>query len=105
MRGISTLLFVSLLTFSAPAGAANGYVRLGFKPLSLIPDWIFANPDGSLIVGGTSSRPGDMNGFITKLTPTGTLDRAFGTDGWVHFEELPQDMKVLPDGRILMAGA
>lgn len=73
-------------------------------------------PDGSIIAGGmlrTSSDTVDF--YMRKFTPTGAVDTSFGTNGVVRTNfhsrfdgvptyDIPQILKVQPDGKILFAG-
>lgn len=73
-------------------------------------------PDGSLIAGGRHSDinlRGDF--YMRKFTASGAIDTSFGTNGFVrtnfhirtdgvHGNDIPQVLKVQPDGKILFAG-
>ena len=69
---------------------------------------IASGPDGTLVTGGTACFGVDTfvcNGMIARFTSSGALDTSFGGgDGFVMVANnagQPQDVTVLPDGRIL----
>ena len=74
-------------------------------------------PDGSVIAGGRHVNRNRSNGdfYLRKFTPSGAVDTTFGTGGFVRTtfhtrydgvpgNDLPQVLKVQPDGKILFAG-
>lgn len=77
-------------------------------------------PDGSIIAGGRHVDSGGNGDFyLRKFTPSGAVDAAFGTNGFVranfftgfdsggqpyYSTDIPLVVKVQPDGKILMAG-
>lgn len=64
--------------------------------------------DGKIVVAGVFG--GDVGGFtVFRFLPGGELDPDFGTGGFrtdslSDFVEFPQDLAILPDGRILSVG-
>ncbi|HEX8249560.1 MAG TPA: FG-GAP-like repeat-containing protein [Pyrinomonadaceae bacterium] len=64
-------------------------------------------PDGKIVVAAWNS--GEQNNFIAlRLNPNGTLDTTFDGDGLAATNfglgTRPQDLKIQPDGKIVMAG-
>ncbi len=70
-------------------------------------------PDGKIVVGGTSGRPSPATGFdpaIIRLNPDGSLDTTFDGDGKAFSTPTPDrrdglnDIAVQYDGKIVTAG-
>jgi uncharacterized delta-60 repeat protein len=64
-------------------------------------------PDGKIVVAAWNS--GEQNNFIAvRLNPNGTFDTTFDGDGMAATNfglgTRPQDLKIQPDGKIVMAG-
>ncbi len=64
--------------------------------------------DGKILVAGHSNRLGVNDFFMIRFSPAGAVDSAFGTGGIVSTDlsgsDVLNDMEVLSDGRILLAG-
>ena len=108
------LALLALLLVAAPASARPGDLdgRFGDRGRAVLAVGetssharaIALQPDGKLIVAGTSTRGTWM---VSRLTASGRLDRSFGERGHVrvgkgHGE--PFDVVVRPDGKILVGG-
>ncbi|MBV2167621.1 MAG: hypothetical protein KUL82_02830 [Bdellovibrio sp.] len=68
-------------------------------------------PNGDLLVAGDSNAQGSRDILLFKLDPSGQLVSDFGTDGvslidvsQKKYTDSAQDLKVLPDGHIMVAG-
>lgn len=68
-------------------------------------------PNGDLLVAGDSDAQGSRDILLFKLNPSGQLVSDFGTDGvslidvsQKKYIDSAQDVKVLPDGHIIVAG-
>ena len=66
-------------------------------------------PDGKILVGGTSEAPVGMFYTLVRLNSEGTFDSTFGTNGKVHTQLFTglsgiQSIVVLPSGKILTGG-
>lgn len=75
-------------------------------------DWatgVISNPDGTILVSGTTGDGAAAEGFLLRLTSTGSMDTSFHTDGIVTFtvdgdgDEMVC-MKPYEDGRVVIAG-
>ncbi len=76
----------------------------------LHPQKIALQPDGKILVAGTSAgENGGQDLFLVRFTQWGTVDSTFAKTGMVRadvsFEDRVDDMTVLPDGRIVLSGA
>lgn len=64
---------------------------------------------GRVVVAGSSNTGTSHDLFVLRLTTTGVLDNSFGSNGLVFTEaggeETAYDLVLLPDGKILAAGA
>ena len=71
---------------------------------------VHALPDGKILVAGTTRSPAnDVDGFLMRLNPDGTLDAAFGAGGVVQAHltdghDVFAHMVVQPDGKIVTLG-
>ena len=67
-------------------------------------------PDGKILVAGTMRSPAnDVDGFLMRLEPDGTLDASFGAGGVMHAHltdghDVFAHMVVQPDGKIVTLG-
>jgi uncharacterized delta-60 repeat protein len=83
-----------VVSFSSGDDLASGMVVLG---------------DGSILVAGSRSGHPNYDAVVAKFNPQGNLDQTFGTGGISAFSaslftDRAQDIGVLPDGRMLVAG-
>src|SRR5207237_3316133 len=61
-------------------------------------------PDGKILIAGTFQNvAGFVYGRIARLNPDGTIDLTFNTNG-IGANNQINDIKLLPDGKILIAG-
>jgi uncharacterized delta-60 repeat protein len=70
---------------------------------------VVVQPDGRIVVGGSSSGPADLDFLLFRLLPDGSLDPDFNYDGTVITAVGRADDEILalalqPDGKILAAG-
>jgi uncharacterized delta-60 repeat protein len=67
-----------------------------------------AQPDGRVIVAGTSGNPSEEDFALARFNADGTLDTTFGTNGQVRTDlgasDTVEDVTLQPDGKILVAG-
>jgi uncharacterized delta-60 repeat protein len=66
-------------------------------------------PDGRILVAGNSNASGSVDFLVHRLQADGSSDPTFGTGGLAllpitNGNDIPEDMVVLPDGRILVIG-
>ena len=66
-------------------------------------------PNGKIVAVGNSLGPVNLDFAVARFNPDGSLDTTFSDDGKATFDpnggtQGAQDVKVLPDGRILLAG-
>jgi uncharacterized delta-60 repeat protein len=82
---------------TTPPGAAAGYA-------------VAIQPDGKILVGGTTAAPSSYAFALLRYLPDGTMDRSFGEGGMVvsDFDALENEyigtLTVEPHGRILAGG-
>lgn len=66
-------------------------------------------PDGKIVVAGSAVAAGDADFYLARYLPDGTLDPMFGAGGAVRTSlgglDWAGGVAVLPDGRIVVAGA
>ena len=70
---------------------------------------VSVQPDGKILVGGTSSIGGNTGVFVARLYPDGSLDNSFGVNGvsqptFAVPDVTCNDMALQPDGKIVVAG-
>ena len=94
---------------SLDSSFGNGGIQTLGLYLAQYLEWpeIAVQPDGSVLtftgIGDGVSNPVSV---LTRLTPSGVLDEAFGNRGIVTFDRnfIPSAIAVRPDGTILVAG-
>ncbi|NOX81377.1 MAG: hypothetical protein GXP57_09895 [Deltaproteobacteria bacterium] len=70
---------------------------------------VVVQPDGKIVVGGSSSNSADLDFAVIRYNPDGTLDSSFNSDGMVttavgRGDDEISALAVQDDGRILAAG-
>lgn len=70
---------------------------------------VVVQPDGKIVVGGSSSNSADLDFAVIRYNPDGTLDSSFNSDGMVttavgRSDDEISALAVQDDGRILAAG-
>lgn len=70
---------------------------------------LVVQPDGKIVVGGSSSNSADLDFAVIRYNPDGTLDPSFNSDGMVttavgRGDDEISALAVQDDGRILAAG-
>ena len=91
-----------------PTFGNGGIANLIFTDGGFNTSAVVSLPDGSIVVAGDLDS-GDLS--VVKLTAAGTLDPSFGTDGRVVLPATAAggsqaaDIKILPDGRMLVLGS
>jgi len=114
------LLLVFLVSYSVYAGGTlDPNFGTGGKVSFHVNGTDFARaavlqPDGKIVMVGSSSPPGQSGGFwsfaVARLNTDGTLDNTFGTNGKVRTdfgtlqEDVAQAVALQPDGKIVVGG-
>jgi uncharacterized delta-60 repeat protein len=84
---------------------SGGKASVGVTGRTLIGGEVLQQPDGKLLVSGSSVIGSYDTFFITRLTPTGVVDNTFGTAGWTFLPHYGAGSLTLqPDGKILAGG-
>lgn len=70
---------------------------------------LVVQPDGKIVLGGTSQNSGNPNFALIRYQTNGTLDSFFGDNGKTIVDifgesEFGHSMVLLPDGRLVAAG-
>ncbi|HEV7862923.1 MAG TPA: hypothetical protein VGR20_09490 [Acidimicrobiia bacterium] len=106
--GTGGRVWTDLVTLGTPLrGAVTGDVALGSSSASAV----VVQPDGRIVVGGTTQSGGTTAFAVMRYLPDGHPDPAFGSDGLAltDFDAATNDsvtaLSLLADGRILAAGA
>ena len=116
-----SLLLIFLLSYVVNAGGTldpnfgtAGKVSVQFNGGMDIGRAAVLQPDGKIVVVGTTNLPGQSGGFssfaVTRLNADGTLDGTFGSGGKVltDFGSLQEDwalaVAIQPDGKIVAGG-
>ena len=106
--GTGGRVWTDLVTLATPLrGAVTGDVALGSSTASAV----VVQPDGKIIVGGSTQSGGSTAFAVLRYLPDGRPDPSFGSDGLAltDFDAATNDavtsLALLPDGRILAAGA
>lgn len=99
-----------------PSFGNSGKVNFGFSdsPDDLVSAAVL-QPDGKIVIVGTSGRGGQSNGFnkfaVARLNADGTLDNTFGsgglvtTDFAVNIFDGANAVAIQPDGKIVVGGS
>ena len=106
--GAGGRVWTDLVTLSTPLrGAVTGGVALGSSSASAV----VVQPDGRIVVGGGTQSGGTTAFALMRYLPDGRPDPSFGSDGLAltDFDPSTNDavtaLALLPDGRIVAAGA
>lgn len=85
---------------------AGGVVEINFSDGADVPGAIAIQPDGKIVVAGTSpgSGPGSPTLSLARVNPDGSLDATFGGDGRVN-HTLPTDYTLDDVRRVLFGPA
>ena len=112
-QSASNNYIVRLTANGAIDNTFNGTGILNFGIGSgLYYDWAITmqlQPDGKILVGGTSEAPVGMFYTLVRLNSNGTFDSTFGTNGKVHTQIFNgqsglRSIVVLPSGKIVTGG-
>lgn len=93
-----------------PTFGIDGKVFITDPATPDFPEKLEFQPDGKLIVGGTTSISAVSKLKMVRLQPNGKIDSTFGTNGITVVERGNQsmiqfrDVQIYPDGKILIAG-
>jgi uncharacterized delta-60 repeat protein len=92
-----------------PAFDEDGLLRLDFYTLDDSGNAVILQPDGKLILAGSSHFCHETDFALARLTPDGNLDRSFEDDGQllsyiVEVSEYGMAVLQQPDGRLVVAG-
>lgn len=95
------------LTFAGTGFASYGPVASNFMDNA---QDIVTLPNGKMIYCGTSGLTSSLGMVAVRLNCDGTIDNTFGTNGYFIYNapvgsSFAYDMEVLPNGKILLAGA
>ena len=102
-----------LLVALTPAGSidgtfgSGGYVTLDVGDAAAAVRTMRRQPDGKLLVAGTTDGTGAGGGVVARLLPDGTPDPGFSVDGIARLGVLGgvvDDVAVQADGKIVAAG-
>jgi uncharacterized delta-60 repeat protein len=106
--GTGGRVWTDLVTLATPLrGAVVGDLALGSSSASAV----VVQSDGRIVVGGSTQSGGTTAFAVMRYLPDGRPDAAFGSDGLAltDFDPATNDsvtaLSLLPDGRILAAGA
>lgn len=112
---VTLLLFCSYNMFSQDGTPDTSFGTGGTVVLQPSPGFDNANdveilPDGKIIIAGVSQpHPQNFDMTICRLNSDGSPDTTFGTNGFVIHElfgysDFVEALKILPDGKMLVAG-
>ncbi len=114
---VSALAASAGAAFAAPGDldtsfGLGGRVLTDFDRSTDIANAVAVQPDGKLVVGGTTYIDNDFSGedfALARYNPDGSLDRGFGNNGRVTTDfpglaAVISAVAVQPDGKILVAG-
>jgi uncharacterized delta-60 repeat protein len=87
----------------------SGVAIFGVSDTSLFLPRIQQQSNGKYIVAGNSNELTTADLVVSRINPSGVLDKSFGNDGYVFFDKYQNfdkanDMVVLPDDKILVCG-
>lgn len=92
----------------------GGKVNFRIAQTSDYPTGAVLQPDGKIVIIGSSVPSGQSNGLrdfaIARLNPDGTLDNTFGSVGTIttafgfQQEDIPGSVFIQPDGKIVVGG-
>ena len=106
--GAGGRVWTDLVTLATPLkGAVTGGVALGSSSASAVA----IQPDGRIVVGGSTQSGGSTAFALMRYLPDGRPDPSFGSDGLTltDFDPATNDavtsLALLPGGKILAAGA
>src|SRR5579885_3479628 len=120
--GRAVLFALAAFAFVGPVSAApggldpsfgqNGRVVTDFDQSTDVANAVAVQPDGKLVVGGTTYINNDFSGedfALARYNPDGSLDTSFGNNGRVTTDfpglaAVISAVAVQPDGKILVAG-
>ncbi len=116
--GVCLLLFLLLaLWLTVPAGAEEldrsfgdqGLVATALGHVGDQAHAVVVQPDGKIVVAGSSSNSADLDFAVIRYNPDGTLDPSFNSDGMVttavgRGDDEIAALALQDDGRILAAG-
>ncbi len=101
-----SLLFTSLLCITIGLQAQVPLVDYSFVvvPPSSFVNKVIVQPDGKILIGGGFvNYAGTGKRYLARLNSDGSVDNTFNVGG-TGPDHLVQDMDLMPDGRILIAG-
>src|SRR5205085_8925379 len=106
--GTGGRVWTDLVTLATPLrGAVTGDAALGSSSAAAV----VVQPDGKIVVGGSTQSGGTTAFAVMRYLSDGRPDPSFGSDGLAltDFDPATNDavtaLELLPDGRILAAGA
>ncbi|MGC4118473.1 MAG: hypothetical protein QM765_28750 [Myxococcales bacterium] len=84
-------------------------IDVGSQPSPVVESLAVEQTSGSILVAGARGPDDAIVGLVARLSPTGSLDTSFGTQGLTIIDRAPGDdvvngMVVLADGRIRLGG-
>jgi uncharacterized delta-60 repeat protein/gliding motility-associated-like protein len=91
-----------------PSFGTNGILRSDLFTGASGINSVAIQPDGKIVVAGFAYNGSNNDFFIARYLSNGTLDAGFGTGGKTVSDlqngDIATDVKILADGRILLAG-
>jgi uncharacterized delta-60 repeat protein len=92
-----------------PSFSEDGMLQVDFYAQADVGNALILQPDGKLVMAGTTLICKDANYAMVRLTPNGNLDRSFDGDGYLIsniFEVYDQGYALAqqPDGKLILAG-
>ena len=109
--GTDRRVFLARLTAQGvldPAFGTGGATLVDVGDLETGVRALAVQPDGKLLVAGTTDEQGAGGGFVARFTDAGAPDAGFSTDGIARLgvpSAVASALALQPDGKVLVAGA
>jgi uncharacterized delta-60 repeat protein len=86
----------------------DGFVNIDFSGSADDMEDMIIQPDGSILIIGSTTGTGNTNGLVVRLTPEGEFDQSFNSNGYTMVDlgdaEVFNGATRLPDGDIICVG-
>ncbi len=108
-----SVFFLGLMSFAISVQAQDYLLDLSFNPtfggrthqFFDITNAVAVQPDQKILVGGNfTTVNGENSSLIVRLNPNGTRDTSFNSGLGTMANDIVDNIKVMPDGKILVAG-